>query len=150
MQGLGFSLPLVLATPVTFIVFLVSSLKTQFAHVTIFQGVMANFFYWEGFDAKKAMVSIVIGFFVYWASQLWVASHVWFPKLERLAKNERIFTKPTYESTIIDQCMMMNRRRLDEITPEAGLILFLLNFNACRVGPKFRSFSFSLRLYSLA
>ena len=26
---------------------------------------------------------------------------------------------PNFESTVIDQCMMMNRRRIDKITPEA-------------------------------
>ena len=63
----------------------------------------------------------LLGFCVYWLSKLWIVSHIWFPKIERLAKNEHIFTVPLYESTILDQCMMLNRRRFDELTPEADL-----------------------------
>ena len=53
-------------------------------------------------------------------SQLWITSHIWFPKLERLAKNERIFAVPHYESFAIDQSMPLNRRRLDELTSDDG------------------------------
>jgi hypothetical protein len=41
------------------------------------------------FKASEAHLTIVIGFCLFWLSQLWIASHIWFPKLERLAKNER-------------------------------------------------------------
>ncbi len=63
----------------------------------------------------------LLGFCVYWLSQLWIASHLWFPKIERLAKNERVSTVPLFESTLLDQCMMLNRSRFDELTPEADL-----------------------------
>jgi chitin synthase len=52
MQGLGFSLPLALATPVTFLVLMVSSLKAQFDYVTMFRDVFGAFFYWDGFNRK--------------------------------------------------------------------------------------------------
>ncbi len=118
MQGLGFSLPLVLSTPVTFLVLMVSSFKAQFDNITIFHGGLGQFFYWDGFNVQRIAVTIAIGFFIYWVSQLWIASHIWYPKLERLAKNERIFTVPAYESSLIDQCMILNRRRLDEIVTQ--------------------------------
>ena len=116
MQGLGFALPLVFSTPVTFLVLLVASYKAQFEHITIFRGVLANFFYWDGFRANSVVLTICMGFLVYWLSHMWIVQHIWSPKLERLAKNERIFTRPLYESTMLDQCLMLNRRRLDEIT----------------------------------
>jgi chitin synthase len=121
MQGLGFSLPLALSTPVTFLVLSVASLRGGFEHFTMFHGVLGNFFYWDALNIKQSIVIIALGFALYWVSQMWIVSHIWFPKLERLAKNERIFTLPTYESPLIDQCMMMNRRRFDELTPEADL-----------------------------
>ena len=121
MQGMGFALPLALATPVTFLVLLVASLKSDFQHITMFHGALGQYFYWDGFMLTQSLVATLTGFFIYWVSQLWIVSHIWFPKIERLAKNERIFTVPLYESTLIDQCMMLNRRRFDELTPEADL-----------------------------
>ncbi len=61
------------------------------------------------------MFTIAIGLSVYWLSQLWVTSHIWFPKLERMAKNERIFCVPYYDTAFIDQSMMLNRHRMDKI-----------------------------------
>jgi chitin synthase len=121
MQGLGFALPLALSTPVTFLVLLVASLKGDYQHITMFHGVLGQYFYWDGFALTQSLVATLTGFFIYWLSQLWIVSHIWFPKIERLAKNERIFTIPMYESSLIDQCMMLNRRRFDELTPEADL-----------------------------
>ena len=58
---------------------------------------------------------------VYWLPQLRIVSHIWFLKIERFSKNERIFTVPLYDSTFLDKCMKLNRRRFDELTPEANL-----------------------------
>ncbi len=121
MQGLGFALPLALSTPVTFLVLLVASFKGDYQHITMFHGALGQYFYWDGFQITQSLVVTLLGFCVYWLSQLWIVSHIWFPKIERLAKNERIFTVPLYESTLLDQCMMLNRRRFDELTPEADL-----------------------------
>ncbi len=121
MQGIGFSLPLALSTPFTFLVLFLSSMKANYENITMFNGPLGEYLYWDSFSIQNAMWTVIIGFGVYWLSQMWIVSHIWSPKLERLAKNERIFTMPTFESTIIDQCMMMNRRRLDEITPETEL-----------------------------
>jgi len=75
-----------------------------------------------------------MGFALYWLSQLWITSHIWFPKLERLAKNERIFCVPYYESTLIEQSMMINRHRLDEITPDAGNYYFKIEMSRVKEG----------------
>ena len=88
------------------------------------------------------MLTVCVGICVYWLSHMWISSHIWYPKLERMAKNERIFCVPYYESTLIDQSMMLNRHRLDELIPDAGksipdsdesnLVLFI--FSAIRFG----------------
>ena len=38
-----------------------------------------------------------------------------------MAKNERIFCVPYYDSSLIDQSMMLNRHRLDEIISDTNL-----------------------------
>lgn len=63
----------------------------------------------------------MIGFGFYWLSQLWITSHIWFSKLERLAKNERVFSVPHFESFLIDQSLTMNRRKLDKLTTDTDV-----------------------------
>lgn len=50
MQGLGFSLPLALSTPVTFLVLFVSSFKVQFQNIKMDHGIAGNYFYLDGFS----------------------------------------------------------------------------------------------------
>ena len=51
MQGMGFSLPLSMATPVTFLVLLISSFRSNYSSV-MFNGNLSSFFYLDGFDRK--------------------------------------------------------------------------------------------------
>ena len=37
--------------------------------------------------------------------------HIWFPKSTRLASTEQIFGSPMYSSLMIDQSLVLNRRR---------------------------------------
>jgi chitin synthase len=123
MQGIGFSLPLVLTTPVTFAILLLFSFKTNQSGAISFMGNdghLKYFFFLDGFNLAYSLIPIALGFALYWLSQLWIASHIWYPKLERLAKNERIFTTPAFESTLMDPCMILNRRRIDELSPNTG------------------------------
>ncbi|CAF0706559.1 unnamed protein product [Brachionus calyciflorus] len=118
MQGIGFSLPLTLSTPVTFLVLLSLSFKFKNTNVSMDSGIAGEFFYFDGFSFHSSITTVFVGIFLYWISQLWISSHIWSPKIERMAKNERIFTKPVYESTLLDQCLMMNRRIIDDTTPD--------------------------------
>ena len=96
MQGLGFALPLVsqltVSAPVTFLVLLVASFKGDYQHITMFHGALGQYFYRDGFQITQSLVVTLLGFCVYWLSQLWIVSHIWFPKIEHLAKNERIYS----------------------------------------------------------
>lgn len=47
-------------------------------------------------------------------SQLWITFHVFTPKCERLATTEKLFVIPMYDGVIIDQSMIINRRRDDK------------------------------------
>jgi len=122
MQKFGFSLPLTLTTPVTLGIMFLLSLSNQFqVKFDIYDGVLGKYFYLDGLAIPSSLFTVFIGFSVFWLSQLWITSHIWSPKLERMAKNERIFCVPYYESTIIEQNQMLNRHRLDEMVPEEDL-----------------------------
>jgi chitin synthase len=115
MQGIGFALPLSLATPVTFIVMFVSSIRVQYESIEMFTGPLSEYFFLDSFNSSSLLflfyvisffviffkiyitmflvtevwASILIGLGFYWLSQMWIGSHIWSPKLERMAKNER-------------------------------------------------------------
>ena len=55
MQGWGFSLPLTLSTPVTFLILLISSIKLKNKNINMHDSFMGNFFYWDGFNCKKTI-----------------------------------------------------------------------------------------------
>lgn len=47
-------------------------------------------------------------------SQAWITRHIWSPKNDRNASTERLFVTPMYCSLLIDQSLMLNRRREDQ------------------------------------
>ncbi len=51
MQGIGFALPLALATPVTFIVMFVSSIRVQYESIEMFTGPLSEYFYLDSFNS---------------------------------------------------------------------------------------------------
>lgn len=48
--------------------------------------------------------------FLWFLSQCWIVSHVWFPKSRRLATTEQMFGTPYYNGLLLDQSVMLNRR----------------------------------------
>jgi chitin synthase len=51
---------------------------------------------------------------VWLLSQTWIGIHIFMPHCERLAPTEKLFVTPMYLSLLIDQSLMLNRRRDDE------------------------------------
>ena len=47
-------------------------------------------------------------------SQVWLTTHIWFPKSFRLAPTEKLFVTPMYSALLIDQSLVLNRRRDDQ------------------------------------
>lgn len=122
MQKFGFSLPMTLTTPLTCGLMLLLSVSSGFqSRVDLYTGSLGKYFYLDGVSMATELFTIAIGLSVFWLSQLWVSGHIWFPKLERMAKNERIFCVPYYDTSLIDQSMMLNRHRLDEIISNTDL-----------------------------
>ena len=48
--------------------------------------------------------------FLLFFSQIWIASHVWFPKSQRLASTEQMFGTPYFCGLLLDQSLLFNRR----------------------------------------
>ena len=48
---------------------------------------------------------------IWFLSFLWITGHIWFPRSTRLASSEQIFSLPWYEGLLIDQMLMLNRRK---------------------------------------
>ena len=48
-------------------------------------------------------------------SQLWLTQHIWTKKVIRLAKTEMVFDMPYYDSLILEQSLLLNRRMDDEM-----------------------------------
>ena len=50
-------------------------------------------------------------FIIWFLSFLWTTFHIWYPRSNRLASTEQIFGTPWYEGLLIDQTLMLNRRK---------------------------------------
>ncbi|XP_043284265.1 chitin synthase chs-2-like [Venturia canescens] len=51
------------------------------------------------------------------SSQAWITMHIWLPHIEKLAPTGHIFLVPTYDSLVIDQSIVLNRR-IDDISDD--------------------------------
>ena len=47
---------------------------------------------------------------IWFFSQIWITIHTWFPKSQRLARTEEMFGTPFYNSLLIEQSILLNRR----------------------------------------
>ncbi|XP_055864361.1 chitin synthase chs-2-like isoform X1 [Biomphalaria glabrata] len=112
MQRISFSVPLSLATPVSVAVIIticyIDSSKLE---------LMTGFLKWtctEGSGEKRWLIwHLGLGFGLWWASQLWITRYIWTPKAPRLAFTERLFLLPQYCGALIEQSLLLNRRRND-------------------------------------
>ncbi|CAF3418820.1 unnamed protein product [Rotaria sp. Silwood1] len=109
MQRICFALPITLVTPLALTILLVMcSVAPQ---STVF---IENFLFWSCYAdyAKESFKwQVICGLFLWWLSELWIGGHIWFGKRQRLAFTERLFVSPRYCATLLEQSLMMNRRR---------------------------------------
>jgi len=54
-------------------------------------------------------------------SQTWITIHVWQPKGIRLARTEKMFTTPMFNSLLLDQSLAFNRRRDEDSLETEGV-----------------------------
>ncbi|XP_059171416.1 chitin synthase chs-2-like [Physella acuta] len=112
MQRISFSIPLSLSTPVS-----VATIITICYLDSSKLELMPGFLKWtctEGSGEKRWLIwHLGLGFGLWWASQLWITRYIWTPKAPRLAFTERLFLLPQYCGALIEQSLLLNRRRND-------------------------------------
>ncbi|ESO07781.1 hypothetical protein HELRODRAFT_76186 [Helobdella robusta] len=60
---------------------------------------------------------------IFWASQLWIGWHIWFPKCKKLTTADKLFVQPLYDGVLMDQSLLYNRRRRDETRNKVVMIV---------------------------
>ncbi|XP_064608019.1 chitin synthase chs-2-like isoform X3 [Liolophura sinensis] len=113
MQRFSFAAPLCLATPVSVGIII----GVCHFHPEKIQ-LMGGFLRWvcteDALKERWFIWHLGIGFGLWWVSQLWVTRYIWTPKAPRLAFTERLFLLPLYCSGLIEQSLLLNRRRNDK------------------------------------
>ncbi|XP_049868807.1 chitin synthase chs-2-like [Pectinophora gossypiella] len=117
-QNFSFTLALSLVGPVTInLLVLLSGMRSADAcafHRTIpdylFFEVPPVYFIWHYVWRECAWI------WVLWlVSQAWITVHTWLPRCERLAATDKLFCKPWYSGPLIDQSLLLNRSKDDDI-----------------------------------
>ena len=112
-QKQSFAFPLTLATPITIIILSKLCIDWQ-ENPCVYQGnIPSHLFYqcpvrtssfdWISDDFAWAWI-------LWFISQCWLTIHVWFPKSQRLASASQMFATPYYNSLVLEQSLMLNRR----------------------------------------
>lgn len=113
-QEFSFSLPATLTVPlVTFV--LSSGCSYRHVKLDFLTGELPKYVFWtcpqdisfvEFLWHNKGAIWILL-----FLSQIWVTSHIWAPRFEEVISTERLFVLPMYNGAVIDQSLVMNRRR---------------------------------------
>ena len=118
LQIVGFSLPLILAAPIMAGLFIVNCETWTAAGNSL----MPSYLFWtcdiHG-KSKGFLDSLISDYLVpvslaWWLSFMWVTFHIWLPRVERLVQTERLFVQPLYCGVMLEQSLMLNRRRDDK------------------------------------
>ncbi|XP_041374240.1 chitin synthase chs-2-like [Gigantopelta aegis] len=117
----GFALPLVLVMPVM-LGAVISDCEAWKANSTQFWlPALPAYMFWtcdlHGLSFNY-LSSLVMEYYlplavIWWLSFLWVSFHIWFPRVERLVQTERLFVQPLYCGILLEQSLILNRRRDD-------------------------------------
>ncbi|XP_033728584.1 chitin synthase chs-2-like isoform X2 [Pecten maximus] len=126
LQVVSFSLPLMLAAPIMLGLFMGNCESFKLNGST--GPLMPDYLYWTcdihgiSYDFLDNLVSdyylpVTLG---WWLSFMWVTFHIWIPRVERLAQTERLFVQPLYCGVLLEQSLMLNRRRDDKDRESRG------------------------------
>lgn len=84
---MSFALPLTLTTPVTIGIY-IAICHGGIDRIDFIKDMM----YWECsemFGQGNLRWQLIFGLGLWWASQIWIAMHIWFPENKRLASTEQ-------------------------------------------------------------
>ncbi|XP_055379056.1 chitin synthase chs-2 [Condylostylus longicornis] len=116
-QEFSFALPLTLAGPFS-LGLLLSLSGIREMDVCVFHNYFPDYLAFRGIPIYNVWNYILDEYIyvwvIWWISQLWITRHIWKPKNDRNASTEKLFICPWYCSFLIDQCISMNRRVLDQ------------------------------------
>lgn len=118
LQVVSFSLPLMLAAPFVGGLF-IASCETWFKDGS---SLLPPYLYWtcdidgisRGFLATLYADYVLPIAILWWVSFMWVTFHIWLPRVERLVQTEKLFVQPLYCGVMLEQSLMLNRRRDDQ------------------------------------
>lgn len=116
-QEFSFSLPLSISTPVAIVVFVILC-GVRDGNVCAYHDVFPDYLFLQNPTIYNVFDYIFSHYMwvwpLWWMSQTWITRHIWYPQNDRNASTEKLFIVPWYSTFVIDQCIMMNRRRQDQ------------------------------------
>ncbi|KAK3589761.1 hypothetical protein CHS0354_021089 [Potamilus streckersoni] len=120
LQVVSFSLPLMLAAPLMAGLFIEDCEAWKTTNLK--SGLMPEYMYWtcdihgvsRGFMNTLIMEYYIPVCIAWWLSFMWVTFHIWLPRVERLVQTERLFVQPLYCGVMLEQSLILNRRRDDK------------------------------------
>lgn len=131
-QRFSFSFPLILTIPVT-LSLLIATCGIHFEDRCNSNRWLPTYLFWTCHKipfmlttpptpAATADATIVSSFnnihafmwLIWLISQAWITVHIWMPRCERLATTDKLFVNPMYCGVIIDQSLVLSRRRDEE------------------------------------
>ncbi|KAG7202391.1 hypothetical protein KM043_018708 [Ampulex compressa] len=113
MHKIGFAVPINLVTLGTIIV-IIGSCTARSYNTCFFRNILPGYLFFDDpfyTNPRDFFTHWHVWYWLVWPlSQGWITMHIWSSKFERLALVEKIFCIPTYDSLMIDQSTVLNRR----------------------------------------
>ena len=126
LQVVSFSLPLMIAAPI--LAGLLMTSCEAWSGDGNANSLMPSYLYWtcdingisKDFMGNLFSVYYLPVALIWWMSFMWVTFHIWLPRVERLVQTERLFVLPLYCGVMLEQSLMLNRRRDDKDRLQRG------------------------------
>ncbi|KAJ8307019.1 hypothetical protein KUTeg_015103 [Tegillarca granosa] len=109
LQKFCFSFPLILSTPLA-VLLAVFDCNYHFLNVVSTETRAC----WDIWPNHLKIIHVTAGV-LWFISLYWIGRHIWFPNQKRLAKVERLFVSPLYCGILLEQDLVLNRRRNNQM-----------------------------------
>lgn len=116
-QTFSFSFPINLTVPLS-VTALIVICGLRESNTCAFHNILPDYVFFKMPPVHYLFDYVVNEFSWIWVlwlfAQTWVTRHLWNPNSDRNATTEKLFVAPMYVSLVIDQSLVMNRRRDDQ------------------------------------